>query len=313
MNAWANYGSMGKKSNTQRAGTAARNKRHGQAVKSSQTGYAADIRRYAASVPPDADGNRVTPNGLLMHGASNRAMLDVGWSPTLGRNLKMDPTQTDNSQPTGAPRGFGGGGGGGGGGDDGKAQAALIASALQSLLQSKEFTAPSIDGEMARVDQAVSADRASSQGAHDALGAHIRGMSNTNRDLQLTQTPGVDPSLLALLGANGGDTMGYQAQVQLANTLGQQGDANAQRLNQQLTAAQDASQQSRMLGTEQSRTFADSQLGATKLAMEAALQARQRQDQMGLDQSRIPIILELVKALAESGQSLDISQFVGGK
>lgn len=228
--------------------------------------------------------------------------------------------------PAPAPTSNGGSRGGGGGGGGASAQAAKQATALQQLLGSGAFTAQRRDSrsflneDMGKVGAAVSADQGAARSAYDQLSASMAGMANPYQGMQVARTPQVAPELLSLLGANGGDTRAYEAQIGLANTLGAQGDSAADRLTQRMAGMVDQSRQSRVAEAGQASQYAQSELGAQRTAMEMALQGRDRermqrddeafrQQQTALDGQKMQVIMQLIQAMSEGGQSVDVGQF----
>lgn len=220
--------------------------------------------------------------------------------------------------PLRPPGGGGGGGRGRGGGGAGvevvgrtaEEIAGMQSAGLQQLLQSRMFQARGIDGELAQIGSAVSADQAASSGAYDQLDQFLGGMGNAFQGMELTQTPQVSPELLSLIAMSGGDSRAYQGSAQMANTLASQGDAASSRLAQQMAAVSSESNASRRAESQMARTFGGQQIGAQRTGMEAILRRRQADEQREMDQQRMQVVLQLIQAMGQSGQSVDISQFL---
>lgn len=233
---------------------------------------------------------------------------------------RLHPPKPAPAPPGGAPPrgpsggnrfsyGRGGRGGGGGGGGSAAAEAAKQVAALQQLLNSKAFQAKSIDDDLARVGTAVSADQQVAGEQYDQLGAFMKLLANPWENMEMTATPTVDPSLMPMLSSMGGDTAGYEAQVGLANTLGAQGDASSDRLRQQLSGANQETNQSRQAETQMASVFANRELGAQKSQLEEVLRQRQAEEQRGMDAQKLQVVMQLISAMSQGGNTVDVSQF----
>lgn len=229
------------------------------------------------------------------------------------RNNALDDWRMDTTQPPGPTPPGPGPGGDGGGGRSASAIAGMQSTALQQLLNSRAFTAGGIEGDLGRVNSAVNADKAAADGAYGDLAAYLGQMQDPYANMELARTPGVDPSLLALLGANGADTNSYMGQVELANTQAAQGDSAADRLRQMMSGVAQESQKSRLGEAESARTYAGRELEGQRSTLTAALEARQREEQKALDSQKMQVVMQLIAAMAESGQAVDVGQFFGGK
>lgn len=213
------------------------------------------------------------------------------------------------------PGGGGGGGGGGGygGGGSATAQAQAQALAFQQLLGSRAFTAGSIDGELGQVTQAVSDDQASSKKEYDALAKFFAGQGNAHRDMTLQSTPQVDAGLMQLLAASGTDSRAYQGQGELANTLAGQSDSAADRLRATLAGVSEESRTSRIAESKQASQFNKRELTTQGNALQAALKKGQKDEQKALDAQKMQVVMQLISAMSAGGQSVDVSQYFGGK
>lgn len=230
--------------------------------------------------------------------------------------MRPSPSTNPGGAPRPTPPGGGGPGGGGrgrgggmaGGVSDEAKRASLIAG-LQSLIGSGAFQAKSIDPDLERIRGAVSADQATANSQYDSYDQYLAKMANDYQGREVRKTTQVTPELLALLGSQGVDTGAYQGQVGLANTMAAQGDDAAQRLNDDMAEVVRQANEARGAEAKLARQFATESIGATQNGMEAYLQKQFRDEQRGLDNQRTQVIMQLIQAMAEGGQNIDLSQF----
>lgn len=211
----------------------------------------------------------------------------------------------------GGRRGGGGGGRGGGGptqDEIDQRNAAALRASMQSLLTSNAFTARDNTSLQDATRTAVGKDKAALNKTYGDLIARLQGAPQVQA-AQMQQAEQVDPGLMQLLAMSGADSAAYEGEIGLANVNANQANAAQQNLARQLAAASNEAQTSRVRESQQAQAYGGAELDSQMSGIMAALQARREDEQRQLDAQKMQAVMQLVTALGQAGQQMDVSQF----
>ena len=217
-------------------------------------------------------------------------------------------------QQTFQPRTTGGGSGsygygGGGGGVSAQAAAQALADGLKSALASNMFQGQDFSGDRARIGDAVAADRGTMNSSYNALLNKLAGFQNPLQG-QFAAPQKQATTYVDLLTSMGVDPTEYLATVSAADAEGAANVAAMNNSRDALRASFADGMQSRKDQAELMRTQGNSQLDAEARAMEQQIAAAERADKSKQQELRNQLILQWVQAMANAGQTADISEFI---